>query len=140
MIKSDLKFIDFSFKLLFDSQLGLVALNRFQSFRISLVSMIKSDLKFIDFSFKLLFDSQRFSLSTLLSLKRSSQRVHSTGMVLPRVVELLLLLSHTPVNFLPDLSKLQLGPQHLVFFLLQGSLSLLKCSQRRRLEQELEEL
>ena len=45
---------------------------------------------------------------------------------LPGVVELLLLLSHTPVNLLLDLSKLELGAQDLVLLLLEGALGLQK--------------
>ena len=47
---------------------------------------------------------------------------------LPGVVELLLLLSHTPVNLLLDLSKLELGAQDLVLLLLEGALGLLQSS------------
>merc|ERR550534_1594785 len=50
------------------------------------------------------------------------------SVVLSGVVELLLLLSHAPVNLLLDLSKLQLGTKDLVLLLLEGALSLLKSS------------
>ena len=45
---------------------------------------------------------------------------------LPGVVELLLLLSHTPINLLLDLSKLKLSAEDLVLLLLEGALGLLK--------------
>ena len=47
---------------------------------------------------------------------------------IPGVVELFLLLSHTPVNLLLDLSKLELGAQDLVLLLLEGALGLLQSS------------
>ena len=47
---------------------------------------------------------------------------------LPGVVELFLLFSHTPVNLLLDLSKLELGAQDLVLLLLEGALGLLQSS------------
>ena len=47
---------------------------------------------------------------------------------LPGVVELFLLLSHTPINLLLDLSKLKLGTEDLVLLLLEGALGLLKSS------------
>ena len=54
---------------------------------------------------------------------------HQEGSVfLPGVVELLLLLGHTPVNLLLDLSKLKLGTEDLVLFLLEGALGLLQSS------------
>ena len=45
---------------------------------------------------------------------------------LPGVVELFLLLSHTPINLLLDLSKLKLSAEDLVLLLLEGALGLLK--------------
>ena len=47
---------------------------------------------------------------------------------LPGVVELFLLLSHTPVNLLLDLSKFKLGAEDLVLLLLEGALGLLQSS------------
>merc|ERR550525_1448200 len=54
--------------------------------------------------------------------------LHSAGVVLPGVVELLFLLGHTPVNLLLDLPKLKLGTEDLVLFLLEGALGLLQSS------------
>ena len=45
---------------------------------------------------------------------------------LPGVVELFLLLGHTPVNLLLDLSKLKLGSEDLVLLLLEGALGFLQ--------------
>ena len=47
-------------------------------------------------------------------------------MNLPSVVELLLLLGNLAIDLLPDLSKLQGGPQDLVLLRLKGALSLLQ--------------
>ena len=48
--------------------------------------------------------------------------------VVPCVVELFFLLLNLAVNLLPDLAKLKLGSEDLVFFLLKGSLSLFQSS------------
>ena len=48
--------------------------------------------------------------------------------VIPCVVELFFLLLNLAVNLLPDLAKLKLGSEDLVFFLLKGSLSLFQSS------------
>ena len=45
---------------------------------------------------------------------------------LPGVVELFLLLSHTPINLLLDLSKLKLSAEDLVLLLLEGALGFLQ--------------
>ena len=47
---------------------------------------------------------------------------------LPSVVELILLLGNPAIDLLLDLSKLQLGTEHLVLFRFQCSLGLLKSS------------
>ncbi len=47
---------------------------------------------------------------------------------LPGVVKLFLLLLDLAVNLLANLSKLKLGPKHLVLLLLQGGLSFFKSS------------
>ena len=60
--------------------------------------------------------------------KKRSWTLLSMESSLPGVVELLLLLSHTPVNLLLDLSKLELGAQDLVLLLLEGALGLLQSS------------
>ena len=48
--------------------------------------------------------------------------------IVPGIVKLLLLLLNLSINFLPDLAKLKLSPQNLVFFLFQSSLCLFKGS------------
>ena len=73
-----------------------------------------------------LLDAEIFTLGLLLSFQRGRHRLHGTGAVLPGVVELLLLLSHTPINLLLDLSKLKLSAEDLVLLLLEGALGLLK--------------
>merc|ERR1719284_2144967 len=52
----------------------------------------------------------------------------ATGMVLPGVVELLLLLSHTSVNLLSDIGKLQLGAEDSVLLHLKSGLGLLQST------------
>merc|ERR1712137_1405879 len=49
-------------------------------------------------------------------------------MVLPGVVELFLLLGHTPINLLPDISELKLGAEDSVLLHLKSGLGLLKSS------------
>merc|ERR1719268_244928 len=107
-------------------KLSLIPLDSFLSLSISLVGMIKGNLKFIDVRFKFLLDAKGFTLGTLLTLKRSSQRFHCTSMVLPSIIELLLLLLNATINLLPYLTKLKLGSENLVLLLLKSSFSLLK--------------
>merc|ERR1719492_207790 len=78
--------------------------------------------------FQLFFDTESLTLGSLLGLNGGSQGLHGTGVVLPGVVELLLLLSHTPVNLLPHVGELQLGAEHLVLLHLQGGLGLLQSA------------
>merc|ERR1719397_491135 len=92
------------------TELVLVALDRLQTFGVDLVGMVQTNLQLIDFTLQLLLDTESLALGPLLSLNRGSKGIHCTGMILPGVVELLLLLSHTAVDLLPDLSQLQLRP------------------------------
>merc|ERR1719440_2121340 len=101
-------------------QLGLVALDRLKSLGVSFVGMVETDLELVDLSLQSLLDAEGLALSLLLGLQRGRHGLHSTSMVLPGVVELFLLLGHTPVNLLLDLSKLELGAEDLVL-LLQAS-------------------
>merc|ERR1719394_2080418 len=110
------------------AELSLVALDGLQSLRVGLVGVVKTNLKFIDLSLKLLLDAETLTLGSLLSLNGSSKRLHSTGVVLPGVVELLLLLSNTSVNLLSDIGKLKLGAENSVLLHLKSSLSLLKST------------
>merc|ERR1719432_124780 len=99
-------------------QLALVALDGLQALRVGLVGMVETNLELVDLTLKGLLDTEGLTLGLLLGLKRSRHRLHGAGMVLPGVVELLLLLGHTPVNLLLDLSKLKLGTEDLVLLLL----------------------
>merc|ERR1719429_919363 len=110
------------------TELSLVALDGLQSLRVGLVGMIETNLKFIDLSLKLLLDAETLTLGSLLGLNGGSKRLHGTGMVLPGVVELLLLLSNTPVNLLPDIGKLQLGAEDSVLLHLKSGLGLLQST------------
>merc|ERR1719440_1731311 len=92
-------------------QLGLVALDRLKSLEVSFVGMVETDLELVDLSLQSLLDAEGLALSLLLGLQRGRHGLHSTSMVLPGVVELFLLLGHTPVNLLLDLSKLELGAE-----------------------------
>ena len=93
---------------------------------VGLVSMVQSNLHLVDVSLVLLLDPERLLLGPGLSLKGGLHGLEGTLVVLPAVLELLLLLLDPPVDLLPHLGHLQLGPQHLVLLLLKGSLSLLK--------------
>merc|ERR1719394_1548661 len=110
------------------TELRLVALDGLQSLRVGLVGMVETNLKFIDLSLELLLDAETLTLGSLLSLNGSSKRLHGTGMVLPGIVELLLLLSNTSVNLLSDIGKLKLGAENSVLLHLKSSLSLLKST------------
>merc|ERR1719285_247958 len=97
------------------TELSLVSLDGLLSFIVSFVGMIKSNLKLIDLSLQLLLDSEGLSLGSLLAFKASLHAVHGSGMVLPSIVELFFLFSHSSVNLLSDLAKLK---SSLEFFLL----------------------
>merc|ERR1719292_35580 len=110
------------------TKLGLIPLDGFVSFSISLVGMVKSNFKFIDVRLKFLLDAKSFSLCSRFSLQRSLQGIHSTLVVFTGVIKLLLLLLDLAIDFLADLSKLQLGSQDLVLLLLKSSFSFFKSS------------
>merc|ERR1719402_636803 len=97
------------------SELSLITLNGLQSLRVGLVSMIKANFQLIDLSYTLFLNTKGLSFGTLLSFNGGSNRIHSTGMVFPCVVELIFFFSHTPINFLFDLGKFKLSTQHFVF-------------------------
>merc|ERR1719431_2399997 len=109
-------------------QLALVALDGLDTLRVGLVGVVQANLKLVDLTLKSLLDMEGLTLGLLLSLQGSRHGLHGTGMVLPGVVELLLLLSHTPVDLLLHLSELELGAENLVLLLLKGSLGLLQSS------------
>merc|ERR1719300_1648363 len=107
-------------------QLGLVSLDRLQSLSIGFVGMIQSNLKLVDFSLELLLNAKSFSLGTLFSFNGSSERVHSAGMILPGIVELIFSLSNTSVNVLSNLSEFKLSTENLVLLHLKSSLGFLQ--------------
>merc|ERR1719273_481359 len=102
------------------TELSLVALDGLQTLRVGLVGVVQTNLKLIYLSLELLLDTESLTLGSLLSLNGGSKRLHGTGMVLPGVVELLLLLSNTSVNLLPDIGKLQLGAEDSVLLHLKS--------------------
>merc|ERR1712117_867294 len=108
------------------TELGLVSLDGLQTLRVGLVGVVQSNLKLVDLSLELLPDAETLTLGPLLGLNGGSQGLHGAGVVLPGVVELLLLLGHTPVNLLPDIGELKLGAEHSVLLHLKSGLSLLK--------------
>merc|ERR1719422_1895736 len=108
------------------TELGLVALDGLDSLRVGLVGVVQSNLQLVDLSLELLLDAEGLALGSLLGLNGGSKGLHGTGVVLPGVVELLLLLGNAPVNLLSDISQLQLGAEDLVLLHLEGSLGLLQ--------------
>merc|ERR1719400_1827635 len=110
------------------AELGLVSLDGLQTLRVSLVGVVQTNLKLVDLSLELLLDAEALTLGPLLGLNGGSEGLHGAGVVLPGVVELLLLLSHAPVNLLPDIGELKLGAEHSVLLHLKSGLSLLKST------------
>merc|ERR550519_1477677 len=110
------------------SKLALITFDGLQSLSIGLVGMVQSNFKLIDISFQLLLGTESLSLSLLLNIKRSRQRIHCTGMIFPGVVKLLLLLSHTTIDLLSYLSKFKLSSKDFVFLLLKSTFSLILSS------------
>merc|ERR1719191_2013639 len=110
------------------TELGLVALDGLDALRVGLVGVVQANLQLVDLSLQLLLDAESLTLGSLLGLNGGSQGLHGAAVVLPGVVELLLLLSHTSVNLLPHVGELQLGAEHLVLLHLQGGLGLLQSA------------
>merc|ERR1711868_220341 len=77
-------------------------------------------------SLQLLLHSKILGLTLGLGLKGRLHGVESLGLVLANHGKLLVLLSNSALNLGLDLGELHLASQDLVFFLLQGGLSLLK--------------
>merc|ERR550534_998951 len=80
------------------TELGLVSLDGLQTLRVGLVGVVQANLQLVDLSLELLLDAEGLTLGSLLGL-------HGAGMVLPGVVELFLLLGHTPINLLLTLAS-----------------------------------
>merc|ERR1719188_1804471 len=108
------------------TELSLVSLDGLESLVVGLVGVVQGNLKLVDVRLKLLLDSRTLSLGTLLRLKGSLERLHSTSVVLAGVVEFLFLLSNSSVNLLLDLSKFKLGSENLVLLSLKSTLSFFK--------------
>merc|ERR1711884_709006 len=105
-------------------QVQLVSLDGPLGVGIGSVSAFQVALQVEDVSLQLLLHPESLSLSLGLGLHSRLHVLDGLSHVLLGGEELLVLLSHPPVDLLPDLGELQLAPQHLVLLLLQGSLSL----------------
>merc|ERR1719445_1571204 len=88
------------------------------------VGTLQVALQIQDVGLQLLLHPESLSLSLGLGLHSRLHVLDGLGHVLLGGEELLVLLSHPPVDLLPDLGELQLAPQHLVLLLLQGTLGL----------------
>merc|ERR1711937_563563 len=110
------------------SERGLVILDGSLGFSICCMSVLEASLEIKNICFQLLLHSDSFSLSLSFSLNSSLHIFEGLVHVLLGGSKLLILLCKATVNFLLDLRQLQLCPQHLVFFLLESSLSLGKSS------------
>merc|ERR1711963_1244128 len=92
------------------------------------VGMLKSNTKINNISLKLLLHSQSFNLALGLGLKLHLHAVNGLGKILLGGSELLILLSKTSFNLLPDLGQLKRSSENLVLPLLQSSLSFRQSS------------
>merc|ERR1719474_576187 len=110
------------------SDLALVALDGLLGLIVGLVGVVKSNLQLIDVSLQLLLDSQSLGLGSLFSFKGGLHALHCTLVVLTSVVEFLFLLCHAAINLLPDLTKLKLSSENLIFLSFQCSFSFFQCS------------
>merc|ERR1711935_639894 len=77
--------------------------------------MVKCNFKVNSVRLKLFLDTKSPSLASSLSLQRGGQRIHSTLMVFPGVIEFLNLLKDLAINLLSNLAKLKLSPKDFVF-------------------------
>merc|ERR1719282_1271266 len=107
---------------------SLIILDGSLGFRICCIGVLEASLKIQNICFQLLLHSDSFSLSLSFGLNSSLHIFEGLVHVLLGGGKLLTLLCKATVNFLLDLSQLQLCPQHLVFFLFESSLSLSKSS------------
>merc|ERR1719411_1102764 len=106
----------------------LVLLDGLLSLSIGSIGMLKSSLKIHDISLKLLLHAVSLSLSLGFHLNSSLHAFNGLVHVLPGGLKLLILLSHSALNLLPNLGELKLGAEHLVLLLLKGTLSLRQSS------------
>merc|ERR1719150_234554 len=105
-------------------QVELVRLDGPLGVGVGSVSALQVALQVQDVSLQLLLHPESLGLGLGLGLHGGLHVLNCLGHVLLGGEELFVLLSHPPVNLLPDLGELQLAPQHLVLLLLQGALGL----------------
>merc|ERR1711922_30719 len=103
------------------TDLSMVLLDCLLSFCIGSIGMLQSSVKLNNISFQFLLHAQSFSFSLGFSFKGSLHAINSLLEVLASGKEFFLLLSNTTLNLLPDLSKLKVSPQYLVFLLFKSS-------------------
>merc|ERR1719215_2394177 len=109
-------------------EVKLVLLDDLLGISISSISMLKSSLKVHDISLQLLLHSDSLRLALGFRLNSSLHVFETLVHVLSGRLKLLILLSHSSLNFLADLGKLKLSSQNLVLLLFQGTLSLRQSS------------
>merc|ERR1719300_1826683 len=110
------------------SQTKLVLLDGLLGLSIGSISMLKSSLQVHDISLQLLLHAVSLSLSLGFHLNSSLHALNGLVHVLPGGIKLLILLSHSALNLLPDLGELKLGTEHLVLLLLKSTLSFRESS------------
>ena len=108
------------------ADLLLVSLQVLLRVGVGLVGVVESDLEFVDVGLELLLDAEEFGLALGLGLERRLHRVHRTLVVLAGVLEFLLLLLDSLLDFGADLRHFDLGAEHLRLLGLQGSLGLVE--------------
>ena len=86
------------------------------------VGMAELDLHLVEVTLHLLLHPQGLVAAARLCIQGGLQRVHHPQVVALGLLHLLVLLHQLPLNLCLDLVELQLGPEDLALFMLQGGL------------------
>merc|ERR1719305_14579 len=105
------------------SDLDLVFLDSLLSLNIVCIGMLQSNFKLTNITLKLLFHPKGLSLSFGLCLKSGLHALSTFCHIFLDAQELFFLLGNAMVNFLTNLSKLNLGTEYLVLFLFKSTFS-----------------
>merc|ERR1719289_213563 len=106
--------------------LSQVLLDGLHGLGVGAVGVVQGHLQLIDVGLELLLHAKSLLLGLGLGLQGSLHGLKGAGVVLAGVLELILLLGQTAVDFGADLRQLQLGADDLGLLLFEGGLGLLQ--------------
>merc|ERR1719289_176907 len=106
--------------------LSQVLLDGLHGLGVGAVGVVQGHLQLVDVGLELLLHAKSLLLGLGLGLQGSLHGLEGAGVVLAGVLELILLLGQTAVDFGADLRQLQLGADDLGLLLFEGGLGLLQ--------------